>query len=56
MVLHTLHKKKIVIVGDSMIKHVNEGVRVSRGNSVKIRCHSGATIDDIIDSTRLRRF
>ena len=34
-----------------MIKHVN-GREVSRGNSVKIRCHLGATTDDIIDYVR----
>ena len=32
-----------MIVGDSMIKHVN------RDDSVKIRFHPGATTDDIID-------
>ena len=40
-----------MIVGDSMIKHVN-GCEVSRDNSVKIRCHPGATTDDIIDYVR----
>ena len=44
-------KKEIMIVGDSMIKHVN-GREVSRGDSVKIRCHSGATTNDIIDYVR----
>ena len=34
-----------------MIKHVNER-EVSRDNSVKIRCHPGATTDDIIDYVR----
>ena len=34
-----------------MIKHVN-GREVSRVNSVKIRCHPGATTDDIIDYVR----
>ena len=34
-----------------MIKHVN-GREVSRDNSVKIRCHPGATTDDIIDYVR----
>ena len=34
-----------------MIKHVN-GREVSRDNSVKIRCHLGATTDDIIDYVR----
>ena len=40
-----------MIVGDSMIKHVN-GREVSRDDSVKIRCHPGATTDDIIDYVR----
>ena len=36
-----------------MIKHVNgRGREVSRDNSVKIRCHPGATTDDIIDYVR----
>ena len=51
---HGVVKKKIteiIIVGDSMIKHVN-GREVSRDNSVKIRCHPGATADDIIDYVR----
>ena len=34
-----------------MIKHVN-GREISRDNSVKIRCHLGATTDDIIDYVR----
>ena len=34
-----------------MIKHVN-GREVSRDNSVKIKCHPGATTDDIIDYVR----
>ena len=34
-----------------MIKHVN-GREVSRDDSVKIRCHLGATTDDIIDYVR----
>ena len=37
-----------MIIGDSMLKHVN-GREVSRRDSVKIRCHPGATTDDIID-------
>ena len=40
-----------MIVGDSMIKHLN-GREVSRDNSVKIRCHPGTTTDDIIDYVR----
>ena len=40
-----------MIVGDSMIKHVN-GCEVSRDDSGKIRCHLGATTDDIIDYVR----
>ena len=34
-----------------MIKHVN-GREIFRDNSVKIRCHPGATTDDIIDYVR----
>ena len=37
-----------MIIGDSMLKHVN-GREVSRRDSVKIRCHPCATTDDIID-------
>ena len=44
-------KKEIIIVGDSMIKLMN-GREVSRDDSVKIRCHPGATTDDIIDYVR----
>ena len=51
-VVNSTSKKEIIIVGDSMIKHVN-GREVSRDNSVKIRCHPGATTDDIIDYVRL---
>ena len=40
-----------MIVGDSMIKHLN-GREFSRDDSVKIRCHPGATTDDIIDYVR----
>ena len=40
-----------MIVGDSMIKHVN-GREASRDDSVKIRCHPGATTDDIMDYVR----
>ena len=50
-VVNSASKKEIIIVGDSMIKHVN-GREVSRDNSVKIRCHPGATTDDIIDYVR----
>ena len=38
-----------------MIKHVN-GHEVSRDDSVKIRCHPGATTDDIIDYVRSTAF
>ena len=50
-VIKSTSKKEIMIVGDSMIKHVN-GREVSRDDSVKIRCHPGATTDDIIDYVR----
>ena len=50
-VINSTSIKEIIIIGDSMIKHVN--VReVSRKNSVKIRCHPDATTDDIIDYVR----
>ena len=41
-------KKNIVIIGDSIIKNVN-GRDVSRGDSVKIRPHPGASTEDLID-------
>ena len=50
-VVHSASKKEIIIVGDSMIKHVN-GREVSRDYSAKIRCHPGATTDDNIDYVR----
>ena len=50
-VINSTSKKDIIIVGDSMMKHVN-GSEVSRDNSVKNRCHPGATTDDIIDYVR----
>ena len=51
-VINSASKKETIIVEDSMIKHVN-GREVSIDNSVKIRCHPGATTDDIIDYVRL---
>ena len=50
-VINSGSKNGIIIVGNSIIKHVN-GCEVSRDNSVKIRCHPGATTDDIIDYVR----
>ena len=44
-VINSTSKKEIIIVGDSMIKHVT-GREVSRDDSIKIRCHPGATTDD----------
>ena len=41
-------KKEIIIVGDSMIKHVS-GREASQDNSVKIRCHLDTSTDGIID-------
>ena len=41
-------KKNIVVIGNSLIKNVN-GRDVSRGDSVKIRPHPGATTEDLID-------
>ena len=49
--INSTSKKEIIIVGDSMIKLKN-GHEVSIHNSVKIRCHPGATTDDIIDYVR----
>ena len=54
--LKTLHpevhqpkvKKNIVFIGDEMIKSVN-GRDKSRGDSVKIRPHPGASTEDLID-------
>ena len=46
-VIKSTSKKEIMIVGDSMIKHVN-GREVFRDDSVKIRFHPGATTDDIM--------
>ena len=51
-VIKSTSKKEIMIVGDSMIKNVNRR-EVSRDDPVKIRCHLGATTDDIIDYVRL---
>ena len=48
-VIKSTSKKEMIIVGDSMITHVN-GRDVSRDNSVKIRCHPATT--DIIDYVR----
>ena len=44
-------KKEVFIIGDSMIKCVNER-EVSRNDSVKVRSHPGATTDDFIDYVR----
>ena len=52
-VINSTSKKEIMIVGYSMIKHVN-GHEVSRDDSVKIRCHLGAMTDDITDYIRPR--
>ena len=50
-IMKSTSKKKIMVVGDSMIEHVN-GFEVSTDDSVKIRCHPGATADEIIDYAR----
>ena len=50
-VIKSTSKKEILIVGDSMIKHVN-GREVCRNNLVKIRCHPGAKIDKTTDYVR----
>ena len=44
-------KKDIIIIGDSMIKNVNDR-EISRSSSVKIRSHPGATTEDLIDYVR----
>ena len=41
-------KKNIVVIGDSIIKNVN-GRDVSRGDSVKIRPHPGASTEDLFN-------
>ena len=50
-VIKSSSEKEIMIVGDSMIKHV-KGREVSRDDLVKIRCHSGAATDDTTDYVR----
>ena len=50
-VIKSTSKKEMIILWNSMIKHVN-GREVSRDNSVKIRWHAGATTDTIIDYVR----
>ena len=49
--INSTSKKEIMIVGNSMIKHVNWR-EVFRDDSAKIRCHPGATTYDIIDYVR----
>ena len=44
--LTTEKKKKIFIVGDSMIKNIT-GMGISRDRTVKIRSHLGATSIDM---------
>ena len=46
--LLTEKKKKIFIVGDSMIKNIT-GAGISRDHTVKIRPHPGATSIDMCD-------
>ena len=46
--LPTIKKKKIFIVGDSMIKNIT-GTGISRDHTVKIRPHPGATNIDMCD-------
>ena len=41
-------KKEIIIIGNSMIKHVNER-KLSRDDSVRIIYHPGGATDDVID-------
>ena len=50
-VIKSTSKKQKMMVGDSMIKHVN-GCEVFRDDSLKIRCHLGAITHDIIDYVR----
>ena len=43
-------KKKIVIIGDSIIGGVNKkGMQNIRNKDVKVKCHPGATTDDLLD-------
>ena len=44
-------KKNIVVIGDSIIKNV-DAMNVSRGDSVEIRPHHGASMEDLIDRTK----
>ena len=46
-VINPRSKKEIMIVGDSMVKHLN-GREVSRNDSVKIRCHLGFILQMIL--------
>ena len=41
-------KKNIVVIWDSIIKNVN-GRDVSRGDSIKIRPHFGASMEELAD-------
>ena len=43
-------KKKVIITGDSIIGGLNKkGMQNTRDKDVKVKCHSGATTDDLID-------
>ena len=46
--MHGKDKKKVFIVGDSMIKNIT-GTGISRENVIKMRPHPGATTIDICD-------
>ena len=43
--------KSVVIIGDSLLGGVNEnGIRkASKNNNIKVKCHRGATTEDIVD-------
>ena len=42
------HKDSVIIVGDSMIKHVN-GRHISHSHSLKVRPNPGASAHDLMD-------
>ena len=45
--VHSWPKNTILIAGDSMINGINEKRISTNFKSVKVRCFSGATIDDM---------
>ena len=45
------NNQKVVIIGDSLLGGVKEnGIRkIAKNNTIKVKCHSGATTEDLID-------